>query len=29
MRYVYDAGKRRANLKKHGYDFDDVRQVIG
>ena len=28
MRYTYDHKKRAANLKKHGYDFDDARWVI-
>jgi uncharacterized DUF497 family protein len=28
MRYTYDAKKRVANLKKHGYDFKDAPQVI-
>ncbi len=28
MRYTYDHKKRTANLKKHGYDFDDARLVI-
>lgn len=28
MRYTYDHKKRAANLKKHGYDFDDARLVI-
>ena len=28
MRYTYDAKKRAANLKKHGYDFKDAPQVI-
>jgi uncharacterized DUF497 family protein len=28
MRYNYDPKKRVANLKKHGYDFADVPQVI-
>lgn len=29
MRYLFDPKKRSANLKKHGYDFDDAPQVIG
>lgn len=29
MRYTYDAGKRAANLKKHGYDLKDASLVIG
>lgn len=28
MRYTYDPKKRAANLKKHGLDFKDARQVI-
>jgi len=28
MRYTHDPKKRAANLKKHGYDFEDARQVI-
>lgn len=28
MRYTYDAKKRAANLKNHGYDFKDAPQVI-
>lgn len=28
MRYSYDRLKKTANLKKHGLDFDDARQVI-
>ncbi len=28
MRYSYDPKKRVANLKKHGYDFEDAPQVI-
>jgi uncharacterized DUF497 family protein len=28
MRYSYDRLKKAANLKKHGLDFDDARQVI-
>ena len=28
MRYSYDPKKRVANLKKHGYDFEDEPQVI-
>ena len=28
MRYTHDPKKRAANLKKHGYDFDDAPQVI-
>lgn len=28
MRYLYDPRKRAANLKKHGYDFEDARLVI-
>lgn len=28
MRYTHDRKKRAANLKKHGYDFGDARQVI-
>jgi len=28
MRYTYDPSKRAANLKKHGYDFEDAPQVI-
>ena len=28
MRYIYDPKKRVANLKKHGYDFDDAPVVI-
>ena len=29
MRYTYDTKKQAANLKKHGYDFEDAPQVIG
>jgi uncharacterized DUF497 family protein len=28
MRYTCDPKKRAANLKKHGYDFEDAPQVI-
>jgi uncharacterized protein len=28
MRYSYASEKRAANLKKHGYDFADARQII-
>ena len=28
MRYSYDPGKKAANLKKHGLNFDDARGVI-
>ena len=28
MRYTHDAAKRAANIKKHGYDFEDVPMVI-
>ncbi len=28
MRYTHDPKKRAANLKKHGYDFNDAPQVI-
>jgi uncharacterized DUF497 family protein len=28
MRYSYDPKKRAANLKKHGYDFEDAPIVI-
>jgi len=28
MRYTYDPKKQAANLKKHGYDFEDAPQVI-
>ena len=28
MRYTYDPVKRKANLAKHGYDFDDAAQII-
>lgn len=28
MRYTYDPKKRAANLKKHGYDFEDAHLVI-
>jgi uncharacterized protein len=28
MRYSCDPEKRAANLKKHGYDFEDASQVI-
>jgi uncharacterized DUF497 family protein len=28
MRYIFDPKKQSANLKKHGYDFDDAPQVI-
>lgn len=28
MRYTYDPKKKAANLRKHGYDFDDAAQVI-
>ena len=28
MRYTYDPKKRVANMKKHGYDFEDAPQVI-
>jgi uncharacterized DUF497 family protein len=28
MRYTHDPNKRTANLKKHGYDFDEAPQVI-
>ena len=28
MRYTHDPKKRAANLKQHGYDFEDAPQVI-
>ena len=28
MRYTFDPEKRAANLKKHGYDFEDAPLVI-
>lgn len=28
MRYTFDPEKKAANLKKHGYDFEDAPQVI-
>lgn len=28
MQYRYDKAKKAANLKKHGLDFDDAKQVI-
>lgn len=28
VRYAHDPQKRAANLKKHGYDFEDAAQVI-
>ncbi len=28
MRYTHDPKKRAANLKNHGYDFNDASQVI-
>jgi uncharacterized DUF497 family protein len=28
MRYTYDPKKQATNLKKHGYDFDDVPQLM-
>ena len=28
MRYVYDPAKKAANLRKHGFDFDDASKVI-
>ncbi len=28
MRYTFDPKKRNANLKKHGYDFENAPQVI-
>ncbi|MFM9972337.1 MAG: BrnT family toxin [Burkholderiales bacterium] len=28
MRYTWDEKKRAANLKKHGYDFEDAQQII-
>ncbi len=28
MRYCFDPRKRIGNLRKHGYDFDDAKQVI-
>lgn len=28
MRYTFDPEKNAANLKKHGYDFEDAPQVI-
>lgn len=28
MHYTHDPKKRAANLKKHGYDFEDAPQVI-
>ena len=28
MRFLYDPEKRLGNLRKHGYDFDDAKQVI-
>lgn len=28
MRYLFDPAKRAANLKKHGFDLADARQVI-
>ena len=28
MRYSYDPEKKTANLKKHGFNFDNAKQVI-
>jgi uncharacterized DUF497 family protein len=28
MRYTYDAKKRAANLKKHGYDFEEAPPIF-
>lgn len=28
MRYIFDSKEQAANLKKHGFDFDDAPQVI-
>ena len=28
MRYSYDPAKKAANLKKHGFNFDDAKQVF-
>jgi uncharacterized DUF497 family protein len=28
MKVVWDEAKRRANLRKHGFDFADVEQVL-
>ena len=28
MQYRYDKAKKALNLKKHGFDFDDAKQVI-
>ncbi len=28
MRYTFDPEKNAANLKKHGYDFEDAPQMI-
>ena len=28
MRIVWDEGKRRANLRKHGFDFTDAEKVL-
>ena len=28
MRFIHDPKKRAANLKKHGYDFEDAPQFI-
>lgn len=28
MRYHYDPEKRKSNLRKHGLDFDDAKEVI-
>ena len=28
MRYIFGSKKRTANLKKHGYDFNDAQPVI-
>jgi len=28
MRYTFDPMKRDANLKKHGFDFEDAPQII-
>lgn len=28
MRYTFDPEKKAANLKKHGYDFEDAPRVI-
>ena len=28
MRYLYDPAKKASNLKKHGYNFDDAKQIF-